>query len=87
VVNPALSEMLTPPKLAKRWGVAADKVLQLIHSGQLIGVNLAVDPRGRPRFRIHVAEIERFEELRSSKPPIPKQRRRRAAATPGKEYF
>ena len=82
-------KMLTPPQLAKRWGVAADKVLLLIHSGQLQAVNLAVNPKGRPRFRIHSAEVERFEGMRSSKPPLPKpsQRRRRAPISSGKEYF
>lgn len=81
-------ETLTPPQLARRWGVAAEKVNALINSGQLKAVNLAVNPKGRPRYRIYVSEVERFEEARSTKPPIPKvRRRRRAAATAGKEYF
>jgi hypothetical protein len=68
--------------------VAADKVLHLIHTGQLRAINLAHDPNGRPRFRIHQDEVERFEEARSTKPPPPKRRRRRReAATVGKEYF
>ena len=83
------NRMLTPPELAKRWGVAADKVLHLIHTGQLVGVNLACNPKGKPRWRISQSEIERFEQSRSSKPPLPKQRRqrRRAAVDVGKEYF
>jgi hypothetical protein len=82
------TETLTPPQLARRWGVAADKVNALINSGQLRAVNLAVNPRGRPRYRIYLSEVERFEAARSTKPPIPKQRRRRrSAATTGKEYF
>lgn len=82
-------ETLTPPQLARRWGVAAEKVNALINSGQLRAVNLAVDPKGRPRYRIYLSEVERFEETRSSKPPIPKQtgRRRRTAAKAVKEYF
>jgi excisionase family DNA binding protein len=78
---------LTPPELAKRWGVAADKVLDLIHSGQLKAVNLAVNPNGRPRYRIYASEVERFETARSTKPPVPKQRRRRRGTTSGKQYF
>ena len=82
------AEMMTPPQLATRWGVAAEKVLALIHSGQLKAVNLAVDPRGRPRFRIYLREVDRFEEMRATKPPISKQRRRRRIPeTAGKEYF
>ena len=79
---------MTPPRLARRWGVAPEKILQLIHSGQLRAVNLAVDPKGRPRWRIHLSEIERFEESRSSRPPLPKQpRRRRRESSTGREYF
>jgi hypothetical protein len=78
---------LTPPQLATRWGVAADKVLTLINSGQLRAINLAANPRGRPRYRIYLSEVERFEEARSSKPPPPKQRRRRREATASKDYF
>ena len=33
-------ETLTPPQLAKRWGVAPEKVNLLIRSGQLIAINL-----------------------------------------------
>jgi hypothetical protein len=81
--------MLTPPALARRWGVAADKVLHLIHTAQIRAINLAHDPKGRPRYRIYLTEVERFEEARSTKPPIPKQqhRRRRQAPIGGKEYF
>jgi len=84
---PNTEPYLTPPELAKRWGVASDKVLSLIHSHQLRAVNLAVAPKGRPRWRISLAEIVRFEESRSSKPPVPKQRRRRRRDTTVKEYF
>jgi len=80
---------LTPPQLARCWGVAAEKVNALINSGQIRAINLATDPNGRPRYRIYMSEVERFEEARSSKSPIPKQRRqrRRELATAGKEYF
>lgn len=81
-------ETVTPPALAKKWGVHPDKVLQLIRSGQLRAINLAVDPRGRPRYRIYLDEIERFELSRTTQPPPPKRRRRCALATAGaKEYF
>lgn len=80
--------MITPPELALRWGVDADKVLKLIHSGQLRAVNLAANPKGRPRWRISMDEVERFEERRANKPPAPKpKRRRQRQAQPAKEYF
>ena len=78
---------ITPPELAKQWGVASDKVLHLIHTGQLRAVNLACNAKGRPRWRIAVTEVERFEATRSNKPPVPRQRRRRTAATSGREFF
>jgi hypothetical protein len=82
------AETLTPPQLAAQWGVHPDKVLQLINSGQLKAINLAVDPKGRPRYRIYRAEIARFEESRATRPPVPKvRRRRRRMETAGKDYF
>jgi hypothetical protein len=83
-----MNETLTPPQLARRWGVAPEKVNALINSGQLRAINLAEKPDGRPRYRIYLSEVERFEEARSSKPPAPKpERRRRQVATAGKDYF
>lgn len=79
-------EMITPPQLAKRWGVDSGKVRALIDSGQLKAINLAVNPKGRPRYRIAETEIERFQEARTTRPPEPKTRRRRAVKTT-KEFF
>ena len=80
--------MLTPPEVAKRWGVGADKVNFLITSGQLPAVNLVRDPKGRPRWRVSIEEVERFEQKRSNSPPLPKQQRRRKTGIEvGKEYF
>ena len=78
---------LTPPQLARRWGVAADKVLALIHTGQLQAVNLAVDPKGRPRYRVYLSEVERFESARATRAPASKPRRRRKTVAAGREYF
>jgi len=41
--------MLTPPKLAKRLGVSADKVRGWIKSGQLAATDVCNRPGGRPR--------------------------------------
>lgn len=61
-----MSKTLTPPQIALRWGVRPQKILQLIHAGQLKAMNLATNPKGRSRYRIYLAELERFEELRST---------------------
>ena len=76
----------TPPEVARKWGVNDAKVLALIDSGELIAINLALNPKGKPRYRILLTEIERFEQSRSTKPPEPKPRRRRRQAG-GKDYF
>lgn len=80
-------EMLTPPMLARRWAVDHDKVLGWIRSGELRAINLATSVAGRPRYRISIHEVERFEEARSTKPPAPKPARRRRSRTAGREYF
>lgn len=58
---------LTPPTVAKRWGVAVHKVLAAINRGELEALNLADDPNGsRPRWHIAPEAIERFERRRSN---------------------
>jgi hypothetical protein len=85
----AMSETLTPPQLARRWSVDPEKILRLIRTGQLEAVNLATDPKGRPRYRISPEAIERFVASRTTKPPAPRQRRRRRRELAGasKSYF
>ena len=82
------TRMFTPPQLARqRWGVSVDKVRALIDSGQLVAVNLATKLGGRPRYRIHITEIERFEKTRQTTAPVPKPRRRRREVVAVKEWF
>ncbi len=70
--------MLTPPKLAERWGVSADKVLGWIKGGDLPATNIAKRPGGRPRYRISEDAIREFERKRQpEKPPAPTRRRRK----------
>lgn len=65
-------EFITPPQLAKRWGVAVEKIWQLIDNGSLVAINFATDPNGqKPRYRITLEEVSRFLEARSTKPPAP----------------
>jgi hypothetical protein len=81
-------ETLTPPQLAARWGVHPDKVIHFINSGELKAINLAVNRKGKPRYRIRLTEVARFEEARSTQPPVPKvRRRRRRLEMAGKDYF
>ena len=82
------SQMLSPPQVAARWGVKADKVIALIGKGELKAVNVALNAAGRPRWKIFVDEVRRFEDARSNRAPVPKpQRRRRREVAVGREYF
>ena len=58
-------QTLAPPELARRWGVCDAKILGLIRAGQLRAFNSAINPNGRARYRISLAEIARFEEART----------------------
>jgi excisionase family DNA binding protein len=82
-----MSDWASPPTYAKEIAIKVDKVYSLIAAGEITAVNVAADPRGKPRYRISRTEWERWLESRSTKPPEPKPRRRRRAATPAKEYF
>ena len=79
-------KMITPPELAKRWGVASHKILSWIDSGELRALNVASLRTGRPRWRIDEQEIARFELARAS--ATAKQPRVRRKAPAGvKEFF
>ena len=71
------SDCFTPPSLARRWGVSADKVLVWLKSGQLRGFNAATNPAGRPRWRIALADVLAFEQSRAAQPKPTAPRRRK----------
>lgn len=58
---------LTPPEVARRWGVSSDKVRSWIENGELRAINLAARLRGRPRYRIDLADLLAFERVREAK--------------------
>jgi len=70
----------TPPELASRWRVSADKVLGFIRRGELRAINLATLLGGRPRYRIIAEDAIAFEERRAVKQTPPTQRRRRRSS-------
>lgn len=83
-----------PRDLAKRWSVCVDKVLLFIRTGELRAFNVASPTSRRPRYRISIEEVRRFEEqTRSAAPPSTAKkktlrRRKSSAATPApRSYF
>jgi len=71
---------ITPPELARRWGISPDKVLSWIRNGELRAVNVATNSNSRPRFVIDEKDIAAFEERRAngSKQTPPRVRKRRS---------
>jgi hypothetical protein len=69
---------LTPPELARRWGVSPDKVLAWIRAKELRAINAALRSNGRPRYLIDELDIEDFERRRGVSPSVRSTRRKRA---------
>lgn len=75
-------DYLTVPGLAQSLGIDQAKVLHWLHTGQLVGVNIAENPSGRPRWRIPRESWESFQAARSNQPaPAPRPQRRRRRRT------
>ena len=77
---------VTPPQLAKEWGVSTSKVVALIKSGELIAINLASSREKRPRYAIDRADVAAFEEARRVI-PVEQPAKRRRPSKPVKDYF
>jgi excisionase family DNA binding protein len=71
---------LTPPEVARLWGVSPDKVLAWIRAGELRAVNAATTQHGRPRYLIDRADLAAFEQRRAATPAPAAGRRRRTPA-------
>jgi excisionase family DNA binding protein len=71
------TEMLTPPQVARRYGVSPDTVRGWIASGDLRA--LSVGKASRVRYRVPVDALEEFAAKRPARvaPKAPPQRRRR----------
>ena len=76
----------TPPAVARRLGVAPEKVLQLIRTGEIVAHDLATRRGGRPRWRISDEALDAFLESRRSQPTLPR-RKMRKPPTAIKQYF
>ena len=81
---------LTPPAIARRYGVATAKVTDWIRTGELAALNLARRGCTRPRYSITPEALEQFEQARAVVPDgglSTTQRLRRRAAPGVKEFF
>jgi hypothetical protein len=85
---PACGTALTPPQLAKRWGVKPEKVIAFIRSGELRAFDVSVRAgMGRPRFRIPPDGVIEFESRRLVSLPTKPQKRRKKQQPDVIEFF
>jgi excisionase family DNA binding protein len=66
LISSAARLYLSPPEAGERLGVAAEKVIAWIKAGELRATNVATRLGGRPRWRIHEADLEAFLAARSA---------------------
>lgn len=78
---------ITPPQLARRWGVASDKIVHFIRTGELRAIDVSTRRGGRPRYLIDERDIEAFEQARSVQPITRPTRRKRSQPQGVVEYF
>jgi hypothetical protein len=74
----ATRQKITPPELARRWGIDWHKVVAWIRSGELRAIDASTRLGGRPSFLIDERDIEAFELRRAVGGPVKAPRRRRA---------
>jgi hypothetical protein len=90
VTAAAARRNLTPPEIARRYGIATAKVIGWIRSGELAALNLATSTRTRPRYSVTLEALEEFERHRAvvAKTDDPGIQRIRRRANPSvKEFF
>ncbi len=60
-------QKMTPPQIARLWGISPDKVVAWIKAGELPAIDGATRANGkRPRYLIDVADLGEFERRRST---------------------
>ncbi|MDZ4685267.1 MAG: helix-turn-helix domain-containing protein [Planctomycetaceae bacterium] len=72
-------------EVAELLGIRQHGVTALIRSGELRGVDVSLQPGGRPRWRIMQEDLEAFIARRTHQAAAPRRRRRKP--TNVKQYF
>jgi len=79
---------LTPPQIARMWGIKCHKVLAWIRSGELKAMNAAEKLGGRPRYLVDKSDLAAFEKGRQVIPtPLQSNRRKHKNDSCVTEYF
>jgi len=83
-----VKQKITPPELARLWGVTVEKIHAFIRAGELRAINGASPGRNqRPRWLIDAKDIEDFERRREATPPPPKTARRKRRERSADDYY
>ena len=83
----SLPRKLSPPQVGRVLGVAPEKVIDWIRSGELRAIDVASRGSSRPRYRIDPDDLAAFEERRRVVPAPEPSRRRRKDNPNITEYF
>jgi hypothetical protein len=62
--KPEPRQKVSPPVLAERWGLACEKIVAFIRSGELRAINVASRGSTRPRSLIDEKDIRAFKQQR-----------------------
>lgn len=81
------SKFLTTAQAAEWLAVTSDKIVDLIHSGQLVGIDVSLRGGQKARWRISREALDAFLLRRQSSPASPRQRRRSREPTAVTEYY
>ena len=71
------SRTLSTKEFAEHYGIGIHTALNLIYSGSVAAVNVAVNPNGRPKWRISAEAMAAFEASRAAQPKRVGTRRRK----------
>lgn len=87
--GPDEAHYTTVPAKAKELGIDQMKIHGWIRRGELLAINIAENPAGRPRWRIPIEAWESFMAIRSNaaKLPAPRPPRPRVREKPAFEYY
>jgi len=66
-------QYLTPPDVARRFGVSVNKVHRWIDAGELGAIDISTARGARPRYAIYVEDVEAFEMRRRVETTKPKK--------------
>jgi len=78
---------LTPPALARLWGVTAETVIAHIRAGRLRAFTISPPDCSRPRWRIAPDAVAEYELRHQAARPQTPQRRRKQPAGGVIEFF